>query len=407
MLETILKCNRCGTCQDVCPTYQVSGDEFSVARGRLRLIRMGLENKLDLNNEPDIDTFINQCLLCKACEVNCPSSVPTAKLISDLRENYTKLKGLPIAKKVLYRGLFSHNHRLIPIRKLTRFYQKSGIQGVLKVAGVFPSINNLIPEMPKFSVKDRLQDIIKNIPNPKKKVAYFLGCSVNQFFSQVGEATINVLQANSYSVTVPELLCCGAPHQSSGDIEEFKRLAKYNLEKLSGLEVDAIIVDCSTCGSILKEYDELFKDDLKYKEIAEIVKNKVVDISVFLLEWGYKINPNNDNKMKVTFHDPCHGVRGLKVKDAPREILKKIPGIELIEMKEADMCCGGAGSYSIFHPKISRKVLERKLNNFNDTNTSVLVTSCPACMMQLGYGLRNYSIKGEVRHLVEILAEKL
>ena len=111
--------------------------------------------------------------------------------------------------------------------------------------------------------------------------------------------------------------------------------------------------------------------------------------------------------MKVTFHDPCHGVRGLKVKDAPREILKKIPGIELIEMKEADMCCGGAGSYSIFHPKISRKVLERKLNNFNDTNTSVLVTSCPACMMQLGYGLRNYSIKGEVRHLVEILAEKL
>ncbi|MFZ7101968.1 MAG: (Fe-S)-binding protein [Peptococcaceae bacterium] len=405
MLETILKCNRCGTCQEVCPTYKVSGDEFAVARGRLRLLRMGLENNLDLNNEPDVENFINQCLLCKACEVNCPSGVPTAGLISELRENYTQSKGLPVAKKILYRGLFSHNHRLNPVRKLTRLYQKSGIRGILKVAGVMPGINNLIPEMPKYSVRERLPDLLKDLAHPKKRVAYFLGCSVNQFFSQVGEATINVLQANNYAVSVPEVLCCGAPHQSAGDKEEFTRLAKHNLEKLSGLEVDAIIVDCSTCGSMLLEYGELFKDDLKYWEMAERVKAKVVDISSFLLANGYDTNPEVSKQLKVTFHDPCHGVRGLKVKDDPRKILKELPGIEFVEMQEADMCCGGAGSYSIFHPKISRKVLERKLDNFRKTGASVLVTSCPACMMQLGFGFRNYGLNGEVKHLVEMLAQ--
>ncbi|MBZ4654534.1 MAG: Fe-S oxidoreductase [Peptococcaceae bacterium] len=404
LVETIMKCNRCAACHDVCPTYKISGDEFSVARGRLRLLRMGLENQINLDAEPELERFVNECLLCKACEVNCPSNVPTTQIISDIRARHTAKKGLPLPKRFLYRGFFSNPRRLNLARKLARLYQKSGAQWLIKQAGIMKESNNLMPDMPNFSVRDNLPFVLNEMPEAKHKVAYFLGCSINQFFSNVGIATIKVLQANDCAVIVPELHCCGAPHQSAGDLEEYKRLARYNLDKLSELDVEAIIVDCATCGAILKEYVELFEEETEYREKAVKIKNLLADISSYLLQLGYS-HGEKEIACTVTYHDPCHSVRGLKVSDASREILKNIPGISFVEMREADMCCGGAGSYGIFHPDISRKILQRKMNNYQGTGASILVTTCPACMMQLKYGMRTYDISGQVKHLVEILAE--
>ncbi|MFZ5945549.1 MAG: (Fe-S)-binding protein [Bacillota bacterium] len=404
LLEIIMNCNRCGLCQEVCPTYKVSGVEANVARGRNRLVRMALEDELNLDNEPEIEQIINECLLCKACEVNCPSSVPTPEIISYIREHYTSTKGLPLAKKIMYRGVFSNNNRISLVRNLAKFYQKTGINKLVKLTGLFNKADEMLPQLPKSDVRSQLPNLLKKIDKPQYKVAYFLGCSVNNFFSNIGVATIKVLQKNNCEVIVPLVNCCGAPHQSAGDKEEAYRLAAANLKQLDGLAVEAIIIDCSTCGSIIKEYQQLFKDEPSLLAAANRVAEKIEDVSSFLLRIGLNKEMGTINK-KVTYHDPCHGVRFLKVKDAPREILKSIPGIELVEMKEADMCCGGAGSYGIFNSGMSRKILARKMDNYLKTNTHVLATSCPACTMQLSFGMKIHEMPGVVMHPVELLAE--
>ena len=404
LMKVLLNCNRCGSCQEVCPTYQVTNNEENVARGRNRLVRLALENKLDLDNEPEIEKLINECLLCKACEVSCPSSVPTPDIITAIRTHYTKRKGLPLAKKIMYRGVFSKNKNVDLMRSLGRIYQKTGINKLVKLTGIMNRTDEMLPPLPKKNVRNQLPSLLKNLPNPDHKVAYFLGCSVNNFFSSIGIASIKVLQENNVQVVVPEVNCCGAPHISAGDEEEYRRLAKLNLKELGSLDVEAIIFDCSTCGSIIQEYQELFKDDPEYKKLAEQVADKVRDISSYLISIGYKKDMGTVSA-RVTYHDPCHGVRFLKVKEEPREILRSIPGVELVGMKEADMCCGGAGSYGIFNPKLSREVLARKMNNYHNTKAEILATSCPACTMQLAFGLKLHDLKGGVKHPVELLAQ--
>jgi len=404
LLEILMNCNRCGMCQEVCPTYKVSNVEANVARGRNRLIRLALENKINLDTEPEVEKFINECLLCKACEVNCPSGVPTPEIIASIRTYYTKTKGLPLAKKIMYRGVFSKNQNISLVRNLVWIYQKTGINKLVKLSGIMNKTDEMLPELPRKNVRNQLPDLLRKLPNPQHKVAYFLGCSVNNFFTSIGIASIKVLQENNCEVLVPEVNCCGAPHHSAGDEEEFIRLARLNLKKLSSLDVEAIIFDCSTCASIIKEYQQLFKDDSEYGKLAEQVAEKVEDISSYLVRIGFKKDMGSISA-KVTYHDPCHGIRFLKVKDAPREILKSIPGVELIEMEEADMCCGGAGSYGIFNPKLSRDILAKKMGNYQKTNAQILATSCPACTMQLAFGLKLHNLKGAVKHPVELLAQ--
>lgn len=403
LLEIIMKCNRCGACQEVCPTYKTSHEEFQLARGRNRLIRMVLEGKLCLDEEPELFKFLDECLLCGACEANCPAGVPTPQIILAMRKEYTKSKGLPLPKKVLCRNVFSDNKKINNVRKMLRIYQKSGTSQVVKAAGAFKSLDSRLPDMPRENIRKSLPKILSKPLRPKKTVAYFLGCSVNNFFPHVAESTIKVLQENNYEVIVPETNCCGAPHNSSGDHEEYMRIAKENIEILSSISVEEIIVDCATCGSMLKEYTEAFKDDPVYSKIAQEVSEKVIDISTFLLKNGYK-SPKGEVRKKVTYHDPCHAVRGLKVKKAPRLILQSIPGIEFVEMKDADTCCGGAGSYGVFHPKQSKRILDNKINNFKDTGASILATSCPSCTMQITSGLRLKKVLGEVKHPIELLA---
>lgn len=404
LLEMLLDCNRCGACQEVCPTYQVTNHEEKVARGRNRLIRLALEDELDLDNEQEIEKLLNECLLCKACEVSCPSSVPTADIIGAVRTYYTRTKGLPLAKKVMYRGVFSKNKNINLVRSLGRVYQKTGMNKLVKLTGIMNRTDEMLPPLPAKNIRNRLPSLLKSLPNPKQQVGYFLGCSVNNFFSSIGLATIKVLQENNIQVVVPEVNCCGAPHYSAGDEEEYIKLAKLNLEKLGSLDVEAIVFDCSTCASIVKDYQELFKEEPEYKKKAEQVAAKVQDISSYLLKVGFS-KEMGSLSVRVTYHDPCHGVRFLKVKEDPREILKSIPGVELVEMKEPEMCCGGAGSYGVFNPKLSRGILSRKMSNFQASKAEILATSCPACVMQLSFGLKLHDLKGVVKHPVELLAQ--
>lgn len=406
--QKILKCNRCGTCQDVCPTFKVSGDENDVARSRLRLTRMVLEGKYSWGSETEMTSHLQSCLLCKACVTVCPSNVPTDEIMIQARAETNIVKGLPLFNRLAYRGVFSNNMRLVVLGKLIRFYQKSGTRwvvknsGVLKLLGEMGKAEELLPGIPRKTLREMLPEILTPPQDAIRKVTYYPGCAINVFYSQIGRASIEALQKNKCQVQVSDSVCCGGPHQSGGDFKEAKRLARENIDSVLLENVEAIITDCATCGSILKEYSELLEDDEDYREKAKAFSEKVKDINEFLVGINF-IREIGTVSGIATYHDPCHLARGQKNSLDAREIIRSIPGLEFREMKEADMCCGGAGSYGALHPEMSRKILDRKMNNFKETGADILITSCPACAMQLEYGMRRHGLVARVLHPVQLI----
>ncbi len=407
--KSILKCNRCGMCQDVCPTYKITGNENDVARSRLRLARMVIEGKHTWTDDPELMEHLNGCLLCKACVAQCPANVPTDEIVMQARLGTNRLKGLPVFNRIAYRGIFSHSKRLAVLTRVIRFYQKSGMNRVIQRSGFLNLLKkwgkaeDLLPLMPVQSLRQMLPELLKPLATPQQRIVYFAGCAINFFYSRMGAATIQVLQANNCEVLVPEVGCCGGPHQSGGDFEEALRLAKMNIDVILALEPDIIISDCATCSNVLKEYVNLLENSPDYREKAQVFAGKSRDINEFILERQWLPATRSVHGI-ATYHDPCHLARGQKITKAPRQILKSIPGLEFVEMKESDMCCGGAGSYGALQPDMSRQILDRKIGNTLKTGANYLVTSCPSCAMQLEYGLRRHNMDAKVVHPMELLA---
>ena len=413
MEEKISKCNKCGFCQEVCPTYIITKNEANVARGRIRLAHLVCEGNYKWGSEPEIEQHIKSCLLCKACVINCPSSVATDKIIMEAREKINAANGFSFFHKTAYRGIFAKQKRFKAVTRLARFYQHSGARRlvrnskILEIMQKVKRMEDLLPPLPKKSFFQQAPDLIKKINKHKYKVGYYVGCATNAFFSQVAIATVKVLQHHECRVYVPEVECCGGPHQSAGDFDEAKRLAKDVIGKFADKDLDYIVIDCATCGNTLKEYAELLKDD-EYSQKAQKISDKIIDVNKFALE-HLEINlaELKDVNYIVSYHDPCHGVRGLKVSHEPRALIKLIPGIEFIEMKQANLCCGGAGSYCFLQDDNSEAILQLKMSRFIETGANVLATSCPACMMQLGHGLRSRNFKADTFHPIELLDKAL
>ncbi len=411
----VARCNRCGFCQEVCPTYQATGEEFSVARGRIHLTRLALQGGIRMEAEPELARHLNSCLLCKACVSACPSGVVTDEIVSAMRAKYGRLQKLSLPKQLVYRRLFPSNRNLRRVGRILRFYQKSGLRWVVKGTGIlslFGSLGKaegLLPAVPARTFREQLrrEDTSERFSEePVRQVAYFLGCAINNFYPEVGMATVRVLGVNSCRVSVPENVCCGAPHQSLGDLVEARRLARLNIDAFAGFKAEAIVTECATCGSVLREYGMLLADDPEYAARAAEFSKKVVDINEYLVAIGFKKQSGRELgevRQTVSYHDPCHLSRGQKVREAPRAILKSIPGLELREMEEADWCCGGAGSFCVTHHELSMKILDRKMNNFRKTGAQLLATSCPACTMQLSLGIRRQGLPAKVVHPVQLL----
>ena len=398
-------------CQDVCPTYRITGDENDVARSRVRLARLVLEGRYRWG-EDELTEHLNSCLLCKACVAQCPANVPTDEIMMEARSLTSRVKGLPPFNRLAYRGVFSHNRRLDLLTRIIRFYQRSGMNGLVRRSGFLKLLKDwgkaedLLPEMPARSLRQMLPELLAPVTAPSCTVVYFAGCAVNFFYSRMGAASIRLLQSGKCAVHVPEVACCGGPHQSGGDFEEARRLARHNIDQALALRPDFIVSDCATCGSVLKEYEGLLAEDPVYAEKARDFSKMARDINEIAVELSLA-DGCRELAGTVSYHDPCHLVRGQKIIDAPRRILRSIPGLEFREMKEAAMCCGGAGSYGALHPDMSRQILDRKMVNFMKTGSHYLATSCPSCAMQLEYGLRRSGIEGQVVHPVELLVRAL
>lgn len=406
-LGNLFKCNKCGSCTSVCPLYQQTVYEGMAARGKLALLEAAVEGRLDAPRA--VRAKLEDCLLCGACASNCPSFVPTTDLFLEARASLARELGIPLPIRLLLRTLATPALMELgtpPLHLLQRLGLPGFVEG--RLAAVLPeavlAAARSAPPAPLRSFRSRLSGLPANGAGTRGTVAYFAGCFMNWGYTNAAEATRQILIRSGFRVDVPAVTCCGVPHRAYGDTEAALSLARRNVETLEGYE--RIVTDCASCGAALKEYRHLLAGDPAYRDRAAAVSSRVSDISEFLVKQELP-RPEKAIPLRVTYHDPCHLVRGQGIKAEPRQLLKAIPGLTLVEMTGADVCCGAAGSFCVTHPALSEGVGSIKAQNILATGADVVVSGCPSCLTQLRAMLRARGATIRVCHPSELLAESL
>jgi glycolate oxidase iron-sulfur subunit len=398
-------CSKCGGCTVACPIFGELGVETMSSRARVFLFSQYLEGNLELSDK--LKEIMSLCLLCKNCTATCPNGVATDQLVLAVRREFVEAQGLPFIKKTVFNHILPYEGRLNCAARFLTLYQRSGLRWLVRKTRMLKPLpmelekkEKLLPDIQ--GSRPFRKEVAKHHPveNPQRRVAYYTGCMTNYVFQNTGKSVLNVLKENQVEVLIPDQLCCGVPAEASGDEATHIKLARENIKFFSEYEFDAIVTDCPSCGMALKEYGEL----LGTPE-AKAFSSKVRDITQFLMEDIEFKPPQGNFPVKVTYHDPCHAIRGLKIQKQPRELLKSIPGLDLKEMVGANQCCGGAGSFNLSHYQLSMQILDKKLNNIEKTQAEYVAMACPACEMQIGYGIRKENMSQKVVHPIELLSK--
>jgi len=402
------KCNRCGFCQTRCPVYRVTGRESSVARGHLARLRASIDG--DIPFDDDIRSALFECLMCRACTAECPPAIETDRAVIAARASYLARSQSP-AQRFVFRRILPNRSLLGAGVRALGWLKRTGLTSFSKLLRLLPWIDRGYSEAParmptpKTFLRQRLARR-SAAPSREKTITYFLGCAVDFAFPDVGEATLDLLDAAGCGVTVASNVCCGLPPYSYGDLESARALARKNIEALRRAGGETIITDCASCASFLRDYPRLFDEGDPVRPAAEETAGRVRDLSEFLA--AVELPPNQKPvEASVTYHDPCHLSRYQHITRQPRDLLRRLPGVDYRELPEADWCCGGAGSYSLSHLDLSLKILERKMENIRTTGAAIVVTPCPACIMQLRYGAERFGVPVDVIHLSEMLRRVL
>jgi len=434
--DLMRQCIHCGFCLPTCPTYAVLGVEMDSPRGRIYQMQAVAEGRMALS--PEFIDHMDCCLGCRACETACPSGVQYGKLLEAAREQIQLEMASPAPANEQSAGNVAPT--ALPVQLLRRFffdvmlpsrlvttlvfgglklYQRSGMQQLVQRSGLLGAMDALpTPFQGKLQIPEELMQNARGavLPAPlpeitpalgkrRYRVGFVSGCIMDQLFRDINEATIRVLTANGCEVITPlQQQCCGALHVHAGEAEQGQRQARHNIDIFEQYNCDAIIINSAGCGSTLKEYDHLLRDDPLYSERATAFSAKVKDISEFLasVDWQHDLG---EVRRTVTYHDACHLAHGQKIKQQPRKLLQSIPGITLVNLKEADFCCGSAGIYNITNQDMGAILLQRKMDHVAATGAATLATGNPGCMMQIALGIRERGLDIEVVHPVQLLDE--
>lgn len=407
----LLACANCGLCLPSCPTYRELGTEMDSPRGRLYIMRAIVEGRLPVDEA--FAKHIYRCLLCRACESACPSGVHYAMLVEEARAVFESTYERPLSQRMLqnlvFKKLFPHQKLLGSFFWMIWLYQRLGIRwlarnlGIMKLMGRVGEAEKILPNVPNPFRKYLLRKVTPAQGERKYRVGFFPGCIMVHLFSHVNLATARVLSVNGCEVvTPPKQQCCGALHTMSGMPEPARQFARDNIDLFAQHDVEAIIVNCAGCGAMLREYPHLLANDPEYVEKAEKFSQKVRDISEFLAEIQMK-SPEGEIPHKVTYDDPCHLLHAQKVKEQPRAILQSIPGVDLIELKDSDWCCGAGGIYNVLQPEMSMQLLDKKMKYIADTGAEIVATANPGCLIQIGLGVKRHNLNMKVMHIVELL----
>ncbi len=404
-----LNCIRCGLCLAVCPTYREYLKETASPRGRVALARKGLEGELELT--PNLIEQMYSCFACMACNELCPVGIHPADLALSMRHVQEQFH--PASwKQTLFNGLIPHPSRMETATLPLRLYQLSGLRWLvysLRLNRLLPTqlrdLEAMLPHLPQHPLRPTLPTVSTAPGSVRHRVGFFLGCAQSLMFADESCASVRVLVRNGCEVITPqEVQCCGMPARGYGRMDLVRNQARHNIALFEGYDLDVIVTDCATCGSTLKEYGAILKDDPGWAGRAEDFSRKVKDVSEFLMEIPLE-KPQGAINARVTYHDPCHLRRAQHVWQQPRALLGLIDGLEFIELPEADWCCGSAGSQLITHYETSIKVMNRKLDNLASTEAQVIASGCPGCQMQLLSGIRRRGLPVRVAHPIALLDE--
>jgi glycolate oxidase iron-sulfur subunit len=409
----LMRCIHCGLCLQQCPTYRIIGMEADSPRGRLHLIRDVAEKQRNLS--ADVVKHLDLCVSCQACETACPSGVKYGHLLGLARAQIA-LQSRPSAAERLVRWLAFDQLVPHPLRMRAfgwglKLYQRLGIQWVVRKLGIlrfFPkllgSMERILPPLGRFYNPPATRELAA-VGKEKYRVGFLTGCIMPLAFGETQSATARVLSRNGCRVLIPDgQVCCGALHAHFGERDKAKNLARRNIDAFEKAKVDFVVSDAAGCSAMLKEYGELLADDPTYAARAETFAHKVRDITEFLA-WLPLVAPTRPMHARVTLQEPCHLAHAQKIKKAPRDILKIIPGIEFVEMKDSDRCCGSGGIYNLVHPEISDIMLDEKVANIAASKADIVVSANPGCMMQLGQGLKKTGSTARLVHITTLLDE--
>ncbi len=410
-LDLLRACVHCGMCLSSCPTYRLTGQEMSSPRGRLWLMNAVAENRLDLL-DPVFDEQMYQCLNCRACEAVCPSGVHYGPLVEASRAQLEQHRPRPIwqraMRRVLLGWMFSDLARLRAVVGAIRLYQRSGLQAIVRRTGLLGvmGLADLEAMTPPISRRFLIPGTERWRPRqPAGSVQLFNGCVMGTVFADTNRAAARVLAHNGHAVDVAVgQQCCGALHVHSGMMEEARRLARRNIEAFETSGDDPIIVTAAGCGAALKEYPYLLRHDPVYAERAKRFSARVQDVTEYLARRSLA-TPARAVPRRVTYQEPCHLTHAQRITQQPRQLLRSIPGLELVEMRESSLCCGSAGIYNLIRRDMANELGLRKVRNALATGADEIITANPGCAMQLRAVLRKHGSRVPVRHVVEVLDE--
>ena len=367
------------------------------------------------NDAGNVGYHLDRCLGCRACETACPSAVPYGHLLEHFREEQEKATPRPPGEKLLRDGmlyLLTHPSKMkmaLQAGKIT----KGAIPGpIAQFVG--------LPEDTKMPLPDNLARSSQQLPEVtpatgkrRGRVALLSGCVMSVLYGPVHQATAFVLSQNGIEVHCPKSQsCCGALHGHQGKLTAAKEYARTLIAQMEDVEYDAVLLNSAGCGSFIKDYGHLLKDDPNWADRAAAFSAKVQDISEYLgsyLVQGDLAPMTTFLKMRVTYHDACHLCHGQKIKDAPRQLLKAIPGIDFVETIDSDQCCGSAGVYNYLEPEMARVLLQKKIDNLLATNADYVATGNPGCLAWIEQGMNEMLFPEGVKipqivHPIELLA---
>jgi len=392
-----LDCVHCGLCLPVCPTHRVLGVEADSPRGRVYLMRALAEGRVE--DPAAIRPFLDRCLDCRACETACPSGVHYGELLEATRAELVRTAPDRRLRTRLANFLLWHvvarQRRLRVAFSLARLAQGLGLLRLLP-----RSMRAIVPNVPRASERAPLPTGLHRPPagTPRRdvRVALFTGCVMESLFGHVNRATLRLLLANGFDVVVPPAQrCCGALLVHAGRPDRARGLARENVAAFA--DADVVVNNSAGCGCAMREYGTLLDDDA-----ARGFAAKCRDVSEFLAEVGLSAEPA-PCRARVAYDDPCHLCHGQNVRSAPRELLARVPGLELVPHAAPEDCCGSAGIYNLLQPALAGEIGRRKAESLRAAGADLVVTANPGCMLQIDGHLRALGHPRPVRHVVELL----
>ena len=404
-------CVHCGFCLPACPTYVLWNEEMDSPRGRIYMIKKAAEGESPVDDR--FRLHMDNCLGCMACMTACPSGVEYNKLIEPTRAQIERKLPRSLGER-LFRSMifatFPHPERLRLLALPLLVYQKSGLRALVRATGItkllpkrMAAMESLLPDVPSHPFR-RMPAHVSPNSAPRRRVGMLSGCVQQVFFSHVNAATARVLAAEGCEVIIPEDQgCCGALMVHSGLENDALVLAKHMIAAFEKANVDTVVINSAGCGSTMKEYGHLLRDDPEFATRAAAFSAKCKDISEILCE----LEPQAERhplKLRIAYHDACHLQHAQGVREQPRRLLGGIPQLEVAEIPEGSLCCGSAGVYNLLQPDTANELGDRKVTNLLTTNAQAVLSANPGCLLQLMNGLRRRGMKEmPAFHMVELL----